>query len=233
MLVLPRNDAFVRTFLGAVRAGLVPAPIGSPHGLGGIDVYVEGIARLAVQSGAKLLVTESRFRRLFDPVRQRAPGLTMVTPDEITGDGSFRPPQRSMDDVCFLQFTSGSTARPRGVMVTHRNLAANLEAMTRAFGDRGLALEAAGLESDSPMQIQWTRQEVLRRLRLRRDRGLPLNAAAQRERSRMYEAACCFFGSYMAAARRFGAKPRQRSWPNEDVLKELRKLARGKQALYS
>lgn len=104
----------------------------------------------------------------------------------------------------------------------------------RNFGTLAQALEAAGLENDSPMKIRWTRGEVLRRLEQRRDRGLPLHASAvQKDMPRLYNSAVKFFGSYMAAAKRFGAVPRQRSWPKDKILPELRKLARGNKALKS
>ncbi|MBX6390421.1 MAG: fatty acyl-AMP ligase [Frankia sp.] len=51
-----------------------------------------------------------------------------------TGAGGFRPLPCSPDSIAFLQYTSGSTATPKGVMVSHGNLLANQEMIKQAFG---------------------------------------------------------------------------------------------------
>jgi fatty-acyl-CoA synthase len=141
VLILGRGHAFVTTFLGAIRAGLIPAPLSPPFGLGRLTEYVDGVAHVVAQSGASWLVTEPRIETLLAPVAQRFPRLVIATPSALQGGGAFRPRHRSLSDVCFLQFTSGSTARPRGVIVRDRNVTANARALTLALGDLGLELE--------------------------------------------------------------------------------------------
>jgi hypothetical protein len=104
-----------------------------------------------------------------------------------------------------------------------------LNAIRRHFRTVERALKTAGLESEIPQFIRWTRAEVLKQLRRRRDAGLPLHASAvQDDMSGLYPAAVKFFGTYMAAAARFGARPRQESWTPKRVLEELRTLAAGR-----
>jgi len=99
--------------------------------------------------------------------------------------------------------------------------------IVRHFGTMEAGLTAAGLESELPDTIRWSREEVLRQLEIRRAKGLPLHASAVRkDMSSLYAAAIQHFGNYMAAARRFGAKPRKVNWTQEAALAALRKLGR-------
>ncbi len=127
-LILPDNADFVFAFLGAARAGLIPVPIYPPTGLGKLSGYLENTLHIVERSGAKVLVTTTDIRRILGTVQSRAPELAKVC-DVETLKGlreELKPVKVDLDDVCFLQFTSGSTARPKGVTLTHRNLAANV-----------------------------------------------------------------------------------------------------------
>lgn len=99
----------------------------------------------------------------------------------------------------------------------------------RHFGDLVAAREAAGLADVVPARQRWSRDEILAALRRRKLSGRPLNAAAvQDEEGGLYAAALVEFGSYMAAAERFGAEAAQRSWTRDGVIDALRCLARGR-----
>ena len=104
----------------------------------------------------------------------------------------------------------------------------------RNFRTMEAALTAAGLESELPDTIRWSREEVLRQLEQRRDAGKPLHASAvQADCATLYAAAIKFFGSHMAVARRFGAEPRQINWTEKTALAELRRLAKKHRPLKS
>ena len=139
-LILPDNRDFVLAFLGAIRAGVVPVPIYPPAGLRKLDGYLRGAGHVVRQSGASALVTDAAVRRLLGTVKEGAPALRRVVPVEPfrDADAAFAPAVVRPGDTCFLQFTSGSTAAPRGVVVRHRSLAANIEAF---MGPEGLAVE--------------------------------------------------------------------------------------------
>ncbi len=130
-LILPDNADFVFAFLGALRAGIIPVPIYPPTGLGKLAGYLDNTLHIVERSGSKVLVTSSDIRRLLGTVQSRAPELTQVS-DVETLKGlreELRPEKIALDDVCFLQFTSGSTSRPKGVVLTHENLAENVHAI--------------------------------------------------------------------------------------------------------
>lgn len=127
-LILPDNDDFVFSFLGAIRAGLVPVPIYPPTGLGQLAGYLDNTRHIVAKSGARALVTTSAIKRLMGSVQAASPALEQVVAIDGLRESreELRPVKVSLDDVAFLQFTSGSTSRPKGVVLTHANLDANI-----------------------------------------------------------------------------------------------------------
>jgi len=139
-LVIAEGHEFVLSFLGAVIAGAVPVPIFPRATFKAAGDYVDTVAHIAEASGARLLLTMESSLSLVEPVKPRVPSLERIATTEglFAGDAalpSFTPPTLDGDDLCFLQFTSGSTSRPKGVMVSHRNLIANA---TSFLGPHGL-----------------------------------------------------------------------------------------------
>ena len=125
-LVVPEGDEFVLSFLGALFAGVVPVPIYPQLSFKNSEAYHETVAHILRASGARMLLTTAATKPYVDPVGPRVEGLREIAVvDEMTGDVGRVDAHVTPDDLAFLQFTSGSTSRPKGVMVTHGNLAAN------------------------------------------------------------------------------------------------------------
>lgn len=111
---------FVSGFFGCLLAGRIPVPVARPRGAAGMAA----LAVLAVDCAATVLLS---------PMALRAAGLTWLDSSE-PGEPIAEPVRPGADDIAFLQYTSGSTRSPRGVVVTHANLMHNLDAIARAFG---------------------------------------------------------------------------------------------------
>jgi fatty-acyl-CoA synthase len=129
-LVIPDGDEFVLSFLGALFAGVVPVPIYPQLSFKNIESYHDTVAHVVVASGAAILLTTSATKGFVAPVLPRTPALqAILTIDDLVGgEGAVTGVRVSPSDLAFLQFTSGSTSRPKGVMISHGNLAANAEA---------------------------------------------------------------------------------------------------------
>ncbi|MDQ3031165.1 MAG: fatty acyl-AMP ligase [Myxococcota bacterium] len=139
-LVIPENHEFVLSFLGATVGGFVPVPIFPRASFKGADQYVDTLEHIVKASHARAVVCMQQNREIVDQLGAREGLEDLLILDVETGFPGqappFAPPVITPDDLCFLQFTSGSTSRPKGVMIKHGNLVAN----TTAFlGPHGLA----------------------------------------------------------------------------------------------
>jgi fatty-acyl-CoA synthase len=128
-LIIPSNDDFILCFMGAIRAGIVPVPIYPPLALGQLQAYLDNTRHIVAKCGARALVTTSKIKRLLGTVQAECPALEQVVAIEGIRESlePLRAEKITLDDVAFLQFTSGSTSRPKGVTLTHGNLAANVK----------------------------------------------------------------------------------------------------------
>jgi fatty-acyl-CoA synthase len=127
-LVIPEGHEFVLSFFGAVVAGVVPVPIVPRATFKGVDGYVDILDHIVAASGARVLLSMESLRPIVDKVLERDSRLETVAMCESAFDGetpAFERPAVEASDLCFLQFTSGSTSRPKGVQVTHENLVTN------------------------------------------------------------------------------------------------------------
>ena len=128
-IVVPEPDEFVLSFLGAIMGGIVPVPIYPQLSFKNVESYHDTVTHIANASGASMILTTAATKPYVEPILPRVSSLKgIVTVDEIgLEENGTIDVQVDPEDLAFLQFTSGSTSRPKGVVVTHRNLAWNSE----------------------------------------------------------------------------------------------------------
>jgi len=143
-LLAATSPEFLVMFFACQYAGAIPVPMPLPTAFGRREAYIEQIKGQLRSSGARMAVGPGEFLPL---VGEAAAGLGLMmvgTADDVRA--RVQPagglPRRRSDDLSYIQYSSGSTRFPTGVMVTHANLMANCQAMTRygvknGEGDRG------------------------------------------------------------------------------------------------
>ena len=122
---------FITAFFACQYARLIPAPLPLPAPLGGREAYVEQIARmLGSAKAAAVFGPESLLPWLQEAADASGARICLQIkdlPHAVAAD----LPAPSPDDPCYVQFSSGSTRNPTGVLCTHRALMANALATTR------------------------------------------------------------------------------------------------------
>ncbi len=155
-LVIGDAEQYLTTFFGASLAGVTPASLYPPAIVSDLEAYLEATSRSIGIARARSIVTSPHLATAFEGLRSKDPDFP-ITSYAALAEGSIGSLEAgsdhrdllarvSIDDVAFVQFTSGSTSVPKGVVITHRNLWANIDAIN---GPSGLAV------SSSDVGVSW------------------------------------------------------------------------------
>ena len=158
-IMLPSGFEFFFAFFGSLLAGGVPVPLYPPARLSQIEDHLKRQAGILRNSLAPILITVREATLAARLLKGHAPELR-----EIATVGELRAarpnalrPRIKADDIAFLQYTSGSTGNPKGVVLTHANLLANLRAWGRAarFDSNDVAVSWLPLYHDLGLIGAW------------------------------------------------------------------------------
>ena len=133
-IMLPTSLDYLHSFFGILLAGCVPVPIYPPVRPSQLEDHLRRHARILDNARARLMITVSEAKMVARLLRAQVDSLAaVVTVDELRGvAGDYRAVDAKPDDIAFLQYTSGSTGQPKGVVLTHADLLSNIRAMGEA-----------------------------------------------------------------------------------------------------
>ncbi|MFN3288260.1 MAG: AMP-binding protein, partial [Sphingomonadaceae bacterium] len=126
-LIAETTPEFHAAFFAAILAGAWPAPLPLPTSFGGREAFVDQIANQIRSCEPKLVLGPTELLPHMEEAAARTPGARALDWDSFHDlpAAPFRPHPARPDDVAFLQYSSGSTRFPHGVMITHANILAN------------------------------------------------------------------------------------------------------------
>ena len=140
-LIAETGPDFAALFCGTVYAGAWPVPLPLPTSFGGKENYIEQLAVQLTSSDPVILVGPDEIAEMTASAASRQGCGHATWGDFAAKDApACQLPKPSPDDICYLQYSSGSTRFPHGVAVTHRSLLSNLAAHSHGMqlrdGDR-------------------------------------------------------------------------------------------------
>ena len=134
-LIADTTPEFVELFFACRYAGLVPFAMPIPVNLGSHAVYVQQIRGILHGSKASVALSSVDYINFLREASEGVQGLQWIgTPGELGELPALdvTPKPNHPDDIAYLQFTSGSTRAPRGVIITERALMSNLQGIVRS-----------------------------------------------------------------------------------------------------
>lgn len=156
MLLYPPGPEFVCAYLGCLSAGVVAVPGVPPQGRSQNHRALTRTKRLMADADAKVILGGREVIAALATMAEQLPeldGITRLVTEDIPDEtaASWREPDLTPDSVAFLQYTSGSTSAPRGVVVTHGNLLDNERVIAERMGHTADVLDA----HDHELFVSW------------------------------------------------------------------------------
>jgi len=166
-ILSPNAPEYFQSLFAVSAAGAAACPLPVPFGMRDLAGYGRQLARIAAVSGMRVVLVSSRLAPLAAQLAAALPGVR-PRPATCLGVPAAPLPAVTGADAAIVQFTSGSTALPKGVLLTHRNVLAGLAAIRAGialgdgdaggfwlplFHDMGLFGVMSGIQAGIPMHV--------------------------------------------------------------------------------
>jgi 1-acyl-sn-glycerol-3-phosphate acyltransferase len=134
-IMLPTGVEYFYSFFGILLAGGIPVPIYPPARASQLEDHLHRHAGILSNALTQVLVTVPQAKALSLLLKPKVSTLKhVVTPAELMRPGAgATAPRAKPQDNAMIQYTSGSTGNPKGVVLTHANLLVNIRSMGRAL----------------------------------------------------------------------------------------------------
>jgi acyl-CoA synthetase (AMP-forming)/AMP-acid ligase II len=133
-IALPTSVNFARAFFGILAAGAVPVPLPPPLRFAPLDVHMRRITLTMRRSKVRLVVSDAIIGGLLESQMNGAGGDFTFVDIAALGSSSLFYAEVAEDDPALVQYTSGTVGDPKGVILSHGNLQANVNMITAALG---------------------------------------------------------------------------------------------------
>lgn len=127
-LMLPTGTDYFFSFFGVLYSGGIPVPIYPPARPQQLEDHMRRQAGILDNARCRFLITVTEARSLANMLKAQVDSLqdVLTFEDLIKTGGAFSIPVIQTHDTAFIQYTSGSTGNPKGVVLSHANLLANI-----------------------------------------------------------------------------------------------------------
>ncbi|HEY5700916.1 MAG TPA: AMP-binding protein, partial [Gammaproteobacteria bacterium] len=134
-IMLPTGVEYFFSFFGILLAGGIPVPIYPPARISQIEDHFRRHARILDNAGVRVLITFDQAKQVTRLLASQVDGLdNVVTATELLGSEQLDEVSNiDANAIAFLQYTSGSTGDPKGVVLSHGNLLSSIDCMRPAL----------------------------------------------------------------------------------------------------
>lgn len=131
-IIAETSVCFVEAFFACQYAGLVAVPLAIPMGVGQRESYTAKLQGLLSSCKPSVIISSNEWLSLINVANANAPGIHILSTEDFRAlaETDIKLQLPSPDDIAYLQYTSGSTRFPRGVIITHREIMSNLQAIS-------------------------------------------------------------------------------------------------------